>query len=105
MECDGRFFYKWDSEVAGIDRVAAKFHLCHRAVLANIKHLYTANFAIGLASRCNRSALSRIKFILIQIAQFANNRILLPSLVSVSGEINNLAVREFGSTRRLQSAI
>ena len=95
MERNRCFFGKGHRDVAGNDRIAAKFYVGDRALTARVNDTNAAQFSVRLPSCFNEGLLAGEQFVLVGIAQFSQDGVLLTRLVAASRQINHLAVNEF----------
>src|SRR5664279_3573415 len=95
-ERDRRSFHERHRDISRVDGITTEFHLGDGGVVARIHHPHPSNFPVRVSRGSQYLLLPRKKFVLVDVPQFADDRIQLSSLVTTSRQVDQFPELELG---------
>src|SRR5208337_1823584 len=83
-ESNRRLFHERYDDISRVNRITTEFHLANGAVTAGIHDSHSANFGVRASRGGQNFLLPRINFVLVDVPQFAHDRIQLSRLVAAA---------------------
>src|SRR5260370_17412404 len=105
VERNRRSFHERYSDISRVDGITTEFHLGDGAVTTRIDYPYPPNFPVRASHGSQYFFLPRIDFILVDVAQFADDRIQLSRLVAASRQVDQFPNLELGRGWCLQATV
>src|SRR6476620_9640189 len=104
MKGDGLFFCERNRNIARVDWIATKLDLRDCGTATSVDHANPTHLRVRLTGSGYEFALSRINFVLVWIAQLANDGVLLAGLIARTLQIDEIAIGKFRGTGRIKTA-